>query len=133
MAGQASRKYSADVSVLSVGGTDILAMFKSVTLRITAETMESRAVKDFWKFPVGRISSWQIDISKTVEDESGLTSMIGLYGAVVTVNFTTSAAKGIIFSGSALVNEFTGNFPDEAQEHGITLMGRGQPTVTYTP
>lgn len=126
---QATRHYSGMVTILSVGGEDILAMFKDVTYFEETDTQEARAAQDNWEWPVGRISRWGIDLSKVVDDE-GDDLYVMLAGAAVAIIFESASTDGINVTGNALLTRIELRIPDsDGQENSLTLRGVGQPTV----
>ena len=127
---QATRHFGGDLSVFSVGGANFLGMAKNIVVNFEEDTMESRAIKDAWKYPITRIASWSIDLDAVVEDETLSTSLMSLVGSAVAIIVSSAATgAGIKYTGTALVQKGVHTIPDEDQRQTITLMGRGALTL----
>lgn len=130
---QADRKYTGDVTVLTLGGIAIVTMFKNCTLRVFADMMEARAAKDAWRYRKTRISNWEIELGKVIEIEGAITSMAALFATAFAITFTTAASGGRTFTGTTVMREYNEDHPGEDSEETITCEGQGALTVAYTP
>jgi len=123
--------YTGEATILTVGGTDILADFQDCTLTFETDEQYARAAKDDWEDPVGRISRATLDINKRVNSTEGVTLVAMLAGNAVAVVFESRTSGGINCSGNALVLGFTRNMPDsDGQTDALRLKFKGEPTIT---
>lgn len=130
---QADRHYTGDIILFTVGGNSMLAMFKNVTLRVSAEMQEARAAQDGWRYRVPRISQFDVDMSKVAENELAAANLAADFNTEVAFALTTASTgkKGIVISGNVFVREMSLEFPDsDGQNQTFALEGRGQLTFT---
>lgn len=126
-----AKVYTGEATVLTVGGEDLIAVFKDATLTLETTTQEARAAMDDWEEPVARISRWSLDINKVVDSAEGIDLASQLSGAAVAVLFEDRSVGGINLSGNALLVGFTRNLPDsDGLSDALRLVGQGQPTIT---
>lgn len=130
---QGTRIYTGDVSVFAVGGISFLQLFKDCTITCSLTTQDSRAAKDDWEWPVGRISKWTVTFPKVVDEEGTAANIWTAFNSTVTVAITTapSLQKGIAYAGNALVTEIVRGLPDsDGQTDNVSLVGQGALTTT---
>lgn len=127
--GQAARKFAGDVTILSLGGTSILGIFKNASLTIDEDMEESRAAKDPWRYRVTKVGHWDVEVGIVVEDNAF--AMMSLQGTSVAMIFKTSTVAGAVtYSGTVIVKMGKHNVPDEAQEITLSLEGQGALLLT---
>lgn len=126
-----AKVYTGETTILSVGGQDLIEVFKDTTLTIETTTQEARAAMDDWEEPVARISRWAIDINKVVDSAEGISLVSLLAGAAIAVLFEDRSVGGINLSGNALLTGFTRTLPDsDGLSDALRLVGQGEPTIT---
>lgn len=130
---QADRRYTGNMSVYTVDGGSLLAIFKNVTVRCSNEMQEARAAKDAWRYRVSRISEWDVDTTAVVEVEAATNSLWDKIGDLVAFVLTSSQYSGVTLTGNVNLRELSHNFPDtDGQEQVAAFEGIGPLTVAYT-
>jgi hypothetical protein len=123
--------YTGETTVLSVGGHDLLGVFKDWEIFFETETQDARYAKQDWKDPVGRISSWGLNTNTIVDSAEGIALVALLAGAPVAIIFEDRAVSGLHVEGNALLTRFGRSGPDsDGLANAIVLAGKGEPAIT---
>lgn len=122
--------YTGEATILSAGSENLLGVFQDATLTLETETQDARYAMQDWKDPVGRISSWMLDVNTIVDSAEGIDIAAMLAGAAVAIEFESRSAGGINLTGNALLTRFVRNLPDsDGQTNALTFTGKGEPTI----
>ena len=116
-----------DVTIFSISGTDVLALYTSGSISFTANEVDLTAAKDNWVTRRTSTRDWEVSCTKFIEATSDFMSMIVTGGqAAVSCDIggrTFSATGNVV---SATINTGTGD-----QNEDCTVRSYGDiPTIT---
>lgn len=122
------RLVDCDVTLLSVGGEDVLALFREANYEISREEVDTTAAVDAWKQREICVGDWRFTMSKLIADSAGEVFVdLIIAGAACVVS---TDIGGSTFVGTGVITNVpvgTGN----PQTEGITVVSAGgAPTVT---
>lgn len=142
--GVADRKFGADVSVLTIGGHDLLLRFQSTDVEVSAESIQNSAVKDTSQAIRCKPPGWRVSHTGAVETHT-LDNMADHVGTAVVVLITTSvspAGGGTVYvadnnagadgTGYGILKSFKHSIGD-AQTISLEIEGVGMLGVAAVP
>jgi hypothetical protein len=131
-----ARLIGKDLTILSAGTHNFLALYERVTIELEAELVDVSAVKDEWEQSAVRIKRWRMTARRLVENDpfefpKAVANASELSPLTVTCTVTipgTNTTK--TFTGSAVPE--SGSFEAEAApiHEELRLRGLGEPTFS---
>lgn len=116
-----------DVALFSISGTDVLALYSSATLSLSANEIDLTAAKDDWVNRRTGTRDWEISCTKFIEATSSFMNMIVTGGQAAVscdIGGSTFSAKGNVVDAS--ISAGTGE-----QSEDCTIRGYGDiPSIT---
>lgn len=125
-----------DVTVLSVGTLEPLAVYQRATIEFTADVTDTTAVKDEWYSAAIRRKSWRVTLSSLIESDP-YAFLIALMSATETSPLTVTctitdpnnSSTQYTFTGDVIPTSSTISLED-IMTRDLTLTGIGEPTIT---
>lgn len=116
-----------DVTLFSISGTNVLALYSAATLSFSANEIDLTAAKDDWVNRRTGTRDWELTCTKFIDGSSSFMNMIVTGGQAVVscdIGGSTFSAKGNVVDASIS----SGN---DAQSEDCTVRGYGDiPTIT---
>ena len=127
------RLIGASATVMSIGGTAILAEYESAELRFERPLVETTAIKDtdgahFLPMHTNAFVAYTATFRKKIDTVSVFKRADILSGGTLAWSFT-EASGGRAYSGTAYVENVSHSTGDGVQTEEVTLRGEGTPTT----
>jgi len=116
-----------DVTVLSVGGKDVVALFRNATFEVTSEEIDVTALRDTWKKREFGILDWRMTCTNLVHTNPKYLASI-ISGGTIVVSF---ASTGFSFLGTGMITGVPLNIDNPMTEEVTILSAGDAPTVTF--
>lgn len=115
-----------DVTVFTIDGTNVLAIFQTGTINITRDEIDVTAAQDTWKQRENGTADWSVDCSKLVlTSPTFLDSIVD--GGVIVVSISTT---GMSFLGTGILTTGTLNIDNPMTEDCTVVSAGAAPTIT---
>jgi len=116
-----------DVTVLSVDGKDVVALFRNATFEVTSEEIDVTALRDTWKKREFGILDWRMTCTNLVHTSPKYLASI-ISGGTIVVSF---ASTGFTFLGTGMITGVPLNIDNPMTEEVTILSAGDAPTVTF--
>ena len=117
-----------DVSVFSVDGNSVIALFRSGSLEFTADEIDMTALQDAYKKREFGTLDWRVTASKLVNPSPVFVESL-ISGGPILVSFATTS--GLDFLGTGMITGVPLAI-DNPMAEDITIVGAGNaPTISF--
>jgi hypothetical protein len=115
-----------DVTVFSIDGSDVLAIFQTGTINISRDEIDVSAAQDSWKQRENGTADWSVDCSKLVKTSPIFLDSI-VDGGLILVSISTT---GMDFLGTGMLTTGTLNIDNPMTEDCTVVSAGAAPTIT---
>mgnify|MGYP001040309217 FL=1 len=119
------RLINQDITLMSISGTSVLALFTEASIEISVEEIDVSAAKDVWKQREFGQRDWRMTCTKLISGSSDFVDMVlSSQPVVVSTNI-----GGVSFTGTGIVTGVPLNAGDPQNEQITVVSAGGAPTI----
>jgi len=121
-----NRLVDCDITIMDIGGVNILAVFTDFSITITQEEIDVSSPQDTWKQREQCVKDWNISATKLMLTSGDFAALI-IAGGAVTV---CTNLGGDTFYGTGIISSVGINSGSPQNETIEIMSGGGSPTLT---
>jgi len=122
-----ARRIGHDVTVFSISGTDVKALFRDGSVHLSADEIDLSAALDDWAHSRTSLKHWEITCTKLIDSAADFMDMLVTGGTVA----VTTDMGGKTFAATGVLVDNTTSTGQGEETEAVTIRGYGdEPTIT---